>query len=81
MITLLTICRTSLIDHPEQSDIKIYNNFTSMAERGHLIYSNTAQRRDLRIHLDPPILLRFLGITNDIYALTICELKLIEKGK
>ena len=52
-----------------------------MLQPGDLVYKNAADVSNFMVHLDPPILLRFLGITNEMHPLTICELKLIENGK
>ena len=71
---------SSLTDLLEQSKVKIYNNFLSMLQPGDLVYTNAADVSKFTVHLDPPILLRFLGITNEMHPLTICELKLIENG-
>ena len=51
-----------------------------MLQPGDLVYTNAEDVSHFTVPLDPPILLRFLGITNELKPLTICELKLIENG-
>ena len=70
----------SLTDQLEQSKVKIYSDFVSMSQTGVLIYTNTADISNFTVHLDPPTLLRIIGITNERDRLTICEVKLIENG-
>ena len=70
-------------DHLEQSKVIIYNNFTNMSQPGHKLYTHTDETSTFRKEFDPPIIVRYLGITNvnEHVAITICELKLIESGK
>ena len=70
-----------LTDHHEQSAVTLYNNFSSLSQPGVLVYSNNSTKsKKFKVHKDPPILLRVLGITNVDHPLTICEVKLTEDG-